>query len=96
MKTLIEAALLGSRSVQDDETLHVNFRGRVCKSAIGEKRIRDENIFLTLLYGMFFSAKIGLYKKVHCGKTKHGSEKGFSDKKSTGDLPQGHKVSKGI
>ena len=30
-----EAALLGSRSAQDNETLHVNFRGRVCKTAIG-------------------------------------------------------------
>ena len=30
-----EAALLGSRSARDDETLHVNFRGQVCKSAIG-------------------------------------------------------------
>ena len=30
-----EAALLGSRSTQDDKTLHANFRGRVYKSAIG-------------------------------------------------------------
>ena len=30
-----EAALLGSRSFQDDETLHANFRGVVYKSAIG-------------------------------------------------------------
>ena len=30
-----EAALLGSRSAQDDEILHANFRGQVCKSAIG-------------------------------------------------------------
>ena len=91
-----EAALLGSRSAQDDETLHANFRGRMCKSAIGQKRIRDEKIFLTLLYGMFFSAKIGLYKKVHCVKTKNGSEKQFSDMKSTGNLPQDQVVSKGI
>ena len=30
-----EAALLGSMSAQDDKTLHANFRGRMCKSAIG-------------------------------------------------------------
>ena len=30
-----EAALLGSRSTQDDETLHANSKGRVYKSAIG-------------------------------------------------------------
>ena len=56
------------------------------------KRIRDEKIFWTLLYGMFLSAKSGLYKKVHCGKTKHGNEKRFSDMKCTGNLPQGQLV----
>jgi len=45
---------------------------------------------------MFFSAKIGLYKKVHCGKTKHGSEKRFSDMKSTGNLPQDQVVLEAI
>ena len=52
--------------------------------------------FLTLLYGMVFSAKSGLYKKVHCGKTKHGSEKRFSDMKCTGNLPQDQVVLKAI
>ena len=51
---------------------------------------------MTLLYGMFISAKSGLYKKVHCGKTKHDSEKRFSDMKSTGNLPQDQVVSKAI
>ena len=40
-----EAALLGSRSTQDDKTLHANSRGQVCKSTIGLKRIRDESFF---------------------------------------------------
>ena len=56
----------------------------------------DKKIFLTLLYGMFFSAEIGLYKKVHCGKNKHGSEKRFSDMKSTGYLQQDQVVLKGL
>ena len=73
-----------------------NSRGRVCKSAIGLKRIRDEKLFWTLLYGMFFSAKSGLYKKVHCVKTKHGSEKRFSDMKFADNLPQDQVVSKAI
>ena len=60
-----------------------------------EKNPRRKN-FLTLLYGMLFSAKSGLYKIVHCGKTKNGSEKRFSDIKSTGNLPQDQVVLKGI
>ena len=91
-----EAALLGSKSTQNDETLHATSRGRVCKAAIGLKRIRDKKFFWTLLYGMFFSAKSGLYKKVHCGKTKHGNEKRFSDMKCTGNLPQDQVVLKAI
>ena len=55
-----EAAFLGSRSAQDNETLHAESRGRGCQSAVGLKRFRGKKIFLTLLYGMFFMLKSDL------------------------------------
>ena len=72
-----EAALLGTRSTQDDETLHAYSRGQVCKSAIGFKRIRDEKFFWTLLYGMFFSAKVACIKKCIVGKLNTAAGNGF-------------------
>ena len=42
--SLYDALPICSRSTQDDETLHADSRGRVCKSAIGLKRIREKKI----------------------------------------------------
>ena len=72
-----EAALLGSRSTQYDETLHAHSRGQVCKSAIGLKRIRDEKIFWTLLYGIFFQPKVACIKKCIVGKLNTAARNGF-------------------
>ena len=57
-----EAAFLGSKAAQDNETLHAESIGRGCQSAIGFERLHHKKNFLTMLYGMFFGSKVTCVK----------------------------------